>query len=483
MKILNRYILKSFLVPFLATFLIILFVLVMQTLWLQFDKIAGKGIDLTYIMKFLGYLAQMQIPLALPIAILLSSIMALGTLAENYEFAAVKSAGISLRTFIRPLVILMLLLSGLNFLFLNYAFPRAAFKFKNMLLEMQKTQPALALIPGTFNTDIPGYSIKFAEKYGENDDQLKDVLIYYDLDRNRGNNKVISADRGQITTDEGSKYMTLKLFDGYNYQALDPANRSYKESLKMPFAKSHFDEYTINIDISELQNVNLNEYKQDREMLSLKQLSYYTDSLKPPYDEYIKTKAHNFLLRAGITKIAEVDSVELKGLSTDILSNYDSITKGNIIVNATSMSTTALDDIKGYTNILKNKQKLINVYNTEYHRRLAYSLACLVLFFIGAPLGSIIRKGGFGFPMILAIVIFVIYYFISTFGKNMAQSSSITAVLGGWLSTLILLPFGLFLMRRATQDKGIFNVDLFLQPITNFFRKLFRIKTTNTDQQ
>ena len=147
------------------------------------------------------------------------------------------------------------------------------------------------------------------------------------------------------------------------------------------------------------------------------------------------------------------------------------------------MSTTALDDIKGYTNILKNKQKLINVYNTEYHRRLAYSLACLVLFFIGAPLGSIIRKGGFGFPMILAIVIFVIYYFISTFGKNMAQSSSITAVLGGWLSTLILLPFGLFLMRRATQDKGIFNVDLFLQPITNFFRKLFRIKTTNTDQQ
>ena len=482
MKILSRYILKSFLLPFLATFFIILFVLVMQTLWLQFDKIAGKGISVGHMLKFVGYLAQMQIPLALPIAILLSSIMALGNMAENYEFAAIKSAGISLRTFIKPLVILMFLLSGLNFLFLNYAFPRAAFKFKNMLLEMQKTQPALALIPGTFNTEIPGYSIKFAEKYGEDDNQLKHVLIYYDLNRNKGNNKVITADHGTITTDEGSKYMTLQLYNGYHYEALDQSNRTYKETLKMPFTKSHFDEYTVNIDISQLNNVNLNEYKEDREMLSLKQLSYYTDSLKTPYDEYVLNKANNLMLRAGL-KNMNIDTVNYKGLNADILSNYDSITKGTIVESALSMAKNSLSDIKGFSNILKNKQKMLNVYNTEYHRRLAYSLACLVLFFIGAPLGSIIRKGGFGFPMILAIVIFVVYYFISTFGKNMAHSSTITAALGGWLSTLLLLPFGLFLMRRATQDKGIFNVDIFLQPVTGFFKKIFKIKPTNPNQQ
>ena len=449
-------------------------------LWLQFDKIAGKGISILYILKFLGYLAQMQVPLALPIAILLSSIMALGTLAENYEFAAVKSAGISLQRFIRPLIILMLVLSGLNFLFLNYAFPRAAFKFKNMLLDMQKTQPALALVPGIFNTDIPGYSIKFDEKYGKEDNLLKNVLIYYGLNSNYANTKVITAENGEITTEEGSKYMTLVLKNGYHYEDVRSRNMNFREIQKMPFTKASFDKYVVNIDVSQLNNMNTNEYKEDREMLSISQLEAQMDTLTPTYDEYIATKAQSFLLRAGLKKMnTPIDSVEYNGLDkNDILANYDTINKINILNNAISISKNSLDDIMGFSAILKNKQKLLNVYNTEYHRRLAYSLACLVLFFIGAPLGSIIRKGGFGLPMIMAIIIFVIYYFISTFGKNMAHSSTITAALGGWLSTLILLPFGFFLMKRATKDKGIFNLDLFLQPLTKFFRKLFNIKET-----
>ena len=479
MKILNKYILKSFLVPFLATFFIILFVLVMQTLWLQFDKIAGKGIGLGHIFKFLGYLAQMQVPLALPIAILLSSIMALGTLSENYEFAAVKSAGISLQRFIRPLIILMFVLSGLNFLFLNYAFPRAAFKFKNMLLEMQKTQPALALVPGTFNTEIPGYSIKFSEKYGEENNLLKDVHIYYDLDKGKANMKVIRAKNGEITTEEGSKYMTLVLKDGYHYEELAENRKSYKEKKKMPATKAHFDESTINIDISKLNNTSIRDYKKDREMLSLKQLNYYTDSLTAPYDKYIKTKANVFLTRAEIKPI-EKDSTDFKEINENVLENFDTIQKRQIINNAIDLSKRSINDVKGFRRTLKNKQKFLNVYNTEYHRRLAISLSCLVLFFIGAPLGSIIRKGGFGFPMILAITIFVIYFFISTLGKNMAHSSTVTSVLGGWLSTIVLLPVGFLLMMRATKDKGLFNIDVFFRPITNFFKRLFKNKKSNS---
>ena len=479
MKILNKYILKSFLVPFLVTFFIILFVLVMQTLWLQFDKIAGKGIELSHIFKFLGYIAQMQVPLALPIAILLSSIMALGTLSENYEFAAVKSSGVSLQRFIRPLILLMILLSGLNFLFLNYAFPRAAFKFKNMLLDMQKTQPALALVPGTFNTEIPGYSIKFAEKYGKDDNLLRDVHIYYDLNRVTANLKVIKAKNGKITTEEGSKYMTLVLNDGYHNEEMPTRRKSYAEQQKMPATKAHFDEYIVNIDISTLSNINTREYKEDREMLSLKQLSYYSDSLKIPYDEYIALKANNFLIRTGIKTMVK-DSIDFSNLNENILENYDSINRITIIRSAVNLSERATDDIKGFKTVLKGKRKFLNVYNTEFHRRLAFSFACLVLFFIGAPLGSIIRKGGFGFPMILAIIIFVIYFFISTLGKNMAHSSTITPVLGGWLSSIILLPFGFLLMKRATKDKGIFNVDLFLLPLTNFFKKLFKIKESNS---
>ena len=475
MKILNRYILKSFLVPFLATFFIILFVLVMQVLWLQFDKIAGKGIGLGHILQFLGYIAQMQIPLALPIAILLSSIMALGTLSENYEFAAIKSAGISLQRFIRPLIILMMVLSALNFLFLNYAFPRAAFKFKNMLNDIRKTQPALALIPGTFNSEIPGYSIKFAEKYGKDDNLLKDVLIYYDLDHRQANVKVIRAEKGEITTEKGSRYMTLILNNGHHYEELPEKSRSYGRGLKMPSTKSNFKEHIINIDVSELSNVDSKDYTQDREMLSLKQLSYYTDSLKVPFDSYVAAKANTFFVRADIKDIKN-DSTDLSKINAVVLENFNKDNKGRVISNALELVKASLDDIKGFNTTLKAKQKYINVYNTEYHRRLAFSLACVVLFFIGAPLGSIIRKGGFGFPMIMAILIFVIYFFISTLGRNMAHTSTITAPLGGWLATIILLPFGVFLMIRATKDKGIFNLDVFLQPFTNFFKKIFSIK-------
>ena len=460
----------------MATFLVVLFVLVMQTLWLQFDKIAGKGISVLIILKFLGYIAQMMISTALPIAILLSSIMALGSLSENYEFAAVKSAGVSLNRFIRPLILLMLVLSGLNFLVLNYAFPRAAFKFKNLLLDMQKTKPALALIPGTFNTEIPGYSIKFSEKYGEEKNKLKDVHIYYDLDKNIGNLKVIKAKNGEITTEEGSKYMTLILKDGYHYEELiNRKNRSFNKNKNMPGTKAHFDEYTVNIDISDLSDINATDYKSDREMLSLNQLDYYRDSLKVPYDEFVLNKAENIYERSGVKKMF-IDSLFNADLNPLVLENFDSIGKVSVLNIAIKTTDRTLTEMKGYKKIFKDKQKFLNVYDTEYHKRLAFSFACLVLFFIGAPLGSIIRKGGFGLPMILAIIIFVIYFFISTLGKKMAEASAITAILGGWLATIITLPFGLLLMKRATQDKGIFDIDVFFQPVSNFFKKIFKTK-------
>ncbi len=475
MKILNRYILKSFLIPFLATFFIILFVLVMQVLWLQFDKIAGKGIGISHILQFLGYIAQMQVPLALPIAILLSSIMALGTMSENYEFAAIKSAGISLQRFVRPLILLMLLLSALNFLFLNYAFPRAAFKFKNMLNEIKKTQPALALMPGTFNSEIPGYSIKFAEKYGEDENLLKDVLIYYDLKKRQANVKVITAEKGEITTEKGSRYMTLILKNGYHYEELPEKKRTYGDKQKMQSTKAKFKEYIINIDVSDLSNTNTKDYTQDREMLSLSQLTYYSDSLKIPYDDFVAIKAENFLIRAGINT-AKKDSTDYSTINSNVLENFDDEGKKQTLNSAVGLIESSLADIKNFSRVLKNKQKMINVYDTEYHKRLAFSIACLVLFFIGAPLGSIIRKGGFGFPMVMAITIFVIYFFISTFGKKMAESGAITAIFGGWLATIILFPLGIFLMIRATKDKGIFNLDTFLQPMSKFFKRIFNYK-------
>ena len=476
MKILNRYILKSFLTPFLATFFIILFVLIMQALWLQFDKIAGKGISLVIILKFLGYMALMMVPTALPIAILLSSIMALGSMAENYEFAAVKSAGISLQRFIRPLVVLMFVLSFANFLFLNYVFPYASLKSKNLIYNMKMKEPGLALIPGTFNTEIPNFSIKFDEKYGKDENLLKNVLIY-DLKSNNVNNKVITAKRGEIVSEEGSRYLTLVLEDGYYAEDLVTTKTSGSKRKRAPSTKAHFDKYEVNIDVSTIGDFDPDDvkYKTGKEMLSLKQLDFYIDSLQNPYHEFVLNRADRVFKALKANRLVP-DTVKGIAIKTDLFENFDDKNKLMVADNAYIAAQGNVDNLKSFKATLKDKQKIINGYSVEFHKRIAFSIACLVLFFVGTPLGSIIRKGGFGLPMIMAIVIFVIYFFISTLGKNMAESNKVSPFFGGWLATFVLLPFGVLLMIRATKDKGIFNVDAFLQPFINFFNKIFKLE-------
>ncbi|MGB5243517.1 MAG: LptF/LptG family permease [Lutimonas sp.] len=478
MKILSRYIIKSFLAPFLATFLIILFVLIMQALWLQFDKIAGKGISLVIIFKFLGYLSLMMVPTALPIAILLSSIMTLGGMAENYELAAVKSAGISLRRFVIPLLTMMLLLSVFNYLFLNYVFPYASLKSQNLIYNMKMKEPSLALVAGTFNTEIPGYSIKFDEKYGEDENLLKNVLIYHIPD-NEVNNKVITAEKGTILSEEGSRYLTLVLEEGHYYEDIKKNRPTNEEKKRMAFNKAKFQEYTVNIDISRIGNFDPDSvrYKTGKEMLSLKQLGFYIDSLTPHYQEYLNNKSRRFYLTLRANRLM-TDSIPKGNLNPDIISNFEGDKRLTVLDNAIVLAQSNLDNLHSYRDLAKGKQRIINAYETEYHKRLAFSVACLVLFFIGAPLGSIIRKGGFGLPMIIAIIIFVIYFFLSTLGKNMAESNKISPFVGGWLATFVLLPFGLLLLKRATNDKGLFSMERFLSPINQLIRRFKK-----TDQQ
>jgi lipopolysaccharide export system permease protein len=420
------------------------------------------------------------VPTALPIAILLSSIMALGSMAENYEFAAIKSAGISLQRFIRPLIVLMFVLSFANFLFLNYVFPYASLKSKNLIYNMKMKEPGLALVPGTFNTEIPNFSIKFDEKYGENENLLKNVLIY-DLKSNTVNNKVITAKRGEIVSEEGSRYLTLILEDGYYAEDLI-ANKATSDARKRsPFTKAHFDKYEVNIDVSNIGDFDPDDvkYKTGKEMLSLKQLSFYIDSLQSPYHEFIMNRADRVYKTLKSNQLMN-DTVQGEALSPVLFENFNDKNKRLIVDNAYISAQGNLENLKSFKETLKDKQKIINGYSVEFHKRIAFSIACLVLFFVGAPLGSIIRKGGFGLPMIIAITIFVIYFFISTFGKNMAESNTVSPFIGGWLATFLLLPFGVLLMVRATKDKGIFNVDAFLQPLVKVFNKIFKLDKNNS---
>ena len=473
MKILDRYIIKSFLVPFFATFLIILFVLVMQALWMAFESIAGKGIGLFFIFKFLYYTALVVSSQALPIAVLLSSIMAMGNLSENYEFAAVKSASISLMRLIRPLILLTFFISVLNFLSLNYVFPYATLKQKNLTNNIKKKTPALALVPGSFNTEIPNYQIKFDEKYGEEQNLLKKVLIY-DLSSNKGNKKIITAETGKIISEEGSKYMTLVLYNGYYHEEFIPKRRSINNMSKMPASNANFKEYAFNIDISKFTDDDLEEekYTKSYNMLSLGQLKDTIPTMKISYDEYLTSKSNSIYVKVYANELYQQnDSIDTKQFTPIILDNYDLRGKLDVLNAAINNVKTTTKNIKTDTKNIQWKRKKLNLYDIEFHNRIAFSLSCLILFFIGAPLGSIIRKGGFGLPMILAISIYVIYFFANTFGRNLAEESSLSAIVGSWVSTIVMVPFAFFLTRRASKGMGLFNIDVFLQPLTRLVKK------------
>jgi len=478
LKIFDKYILKSFLQPLLATFFVVLFVLVMQALWLAFDEIAGKGIDIFFILKFLGYLALMLTPTALPIGILLSSIMALGDLAENYEFAAIKSAGVSLKRIIRPLIILTFFLSALNFIFLNNVYPWATLKQKNLYLNMKKKKPALAMVPGVFNTDIPGYSLKFEEKYGDEENLLKNVQIA-DLSGARGKIKVITAEKGIISTEEGSKYMTLTLENGHYYEDHVKNIMTPEARAKMSFSNATFETYTINIDISSFNDEDTLDEEQIKEhqgMLSITQLDSISKSKKIAYDEYVGNISNDFYILMSAKKLYKYpDSIHDKNLKSEILDNFDLKNRSIVLDQSLENLKRAKDRNLNQKKSFKDRRKLLNLYDYEFYYRISFSLACLVLFFIGAPLGSIIRKGGFGLPMIIAITVFVIYFFISKLGENLSEESAISATLGSWLSTLVLFPFGILLTRRAAKGMGIFNIDAVFDNIQKFFGKFTKI--------
>jgi len=473
MKILDRYIIKSFLVPFFATFLIILFVLVMQALWIVFESIAGKGIGIFFILKFLYYTALVVSSQALPIAVLLSSIMVMGNFSEKYEFAAAKSASISLMRFMRPLIVLTFLISVLNFVSLNYVFPYATLKQLNLKNNIKKKTPALALVPGSFNTEIPNYQIKFDEKYGEEKNLLKKVLIY-DLSSLRGNKKVITAEKGKIISEEGSKYMTLVLYDGYYHEDYVQKNRTINNKDKMPASNASFKEYTFNIDISKFSDDDLEDEKHTKNynMLSLNQLKDTLPTLKISYDSYISSKAKSIYLKVNAKELHQVDdSLRTNNLEPKVLDNFELTEKMIVLNSAINKAKSSLTNVNSDNKNMKYRRKKMNLYDIEFHNRIAISLSCLILFFIGAPLGSIIRKGGFGLPMILAISIYVIYFFANTFGRNLAEESTLTAVIGSWVSSIVMIPFAFFLTRRASKGMGLFNIDVFLQPLTRFMRK------------
>ncbi|OXB04627.1 LptF/LptG family permease [Flavobacterium pectinovorum] len=473
MKILDKYLLKTFLITFTTVFVILFFIFILQTVWLFISELAGKDLDLILVIKFLLFSMPRIIPLVLPLSVLLSSIMTFGNLAENYEFAAMKSSGISLQRAMRVLIIFIFVLSIVAFWFANNVIPYAEYKFVNFRKNIAQAKPAMAIAEGQFN-DVGTYNIKVNKKSGENGNILTGVTIHEKANSFGENKTVIKAKDGELISNEKSSILKLVLNDGYYYQDVTP--KKYEDRSKLPFIKSDFKKQIINIDLSELNKVDENQasVNSTNGMLNVNELRYTLDSLNKNLNNEIVSFSENINQRVGIKaspKVLKTDKKK-KALPNDLLSLYTNKQKSDILKMASSTVTSNIYSIESTQKDLKDKQRDINKHLSALYEKFVIAFACFLMFFIGAPLGAIIRKGGLGLPIVFAVLIFITFHFINTFGKRLSQEGGMTPFMGSWMSSFILLPLAVLLTYRATNDNGLINFDAITTPISQLFQKI-----------
>lgn len=473
MKILDRYLLKSFLITFTTVFVILFFIFVLQVVWLFISELAGKDLDIVMILKFLLFKMPSIIPLVLPLSVLLASIMTFGSLAENYEFAAMKSSGISLQRAMRSLTVFILLLSIVAFFFANNVIPYAEYKFINFRRNIAQVKPAMAIAEGQFS-DVGAYSIKVEKKSGDNGRFLSGVTIHKKAAVGAGSNTVIKAKKGELISSEDSNTLQLVLKDGNYYEDITP--KKFEDRNKMPFAKSTFQRYVINIDLSKLNNANVNEESitNTNTMLNVSELSFTIDSLQKNFNKEVKSYADNINQRVVMQTLDPRFNTEQSLTKTTILDNFTNSDRMRILRVAAGTVDGITFTLETTTYEIDSRIKNINQHWIALYDKFVIAYACLLMFFIGAPLGAIIRKGGLGLPIVFAILIFIIFHFINTFGKKVAQQGELSPFLGSWMSAFVLTPFAILLTKRATDDKGI---SLNFDGLSNFFNKIFPDKT------
>lgn len=479
MKILDRYILISFVKTFFSVFAILFFIFVLQGIWVFIGDIAGKDLDFITIFKFLFFYSPKMIPMVLPLSVLLASIMTFGDFSENYEFAAMKSSGISLQRAMRSLIVFILILSGVSFWFVNNVAPKSEFKFVNMRRDIIHTKPAMAISAGQFN-DLGAMNIKVDEKYGEKDEKLRNVTIHVINQQSSTNKTVIKAKTGRIETKENSPILKLHLFDGNYYEDVTTRRNNSND----PFIKSEFEHYIMSIDVSEFDKSKeeLQEISNTATMMNISQLNYTLDSLNTNYKDEIKihVDADNGNRRLFLSNTTQESNNVYQTVSLDsLLQLKNRSQKISLYSNASAVAENIRFNITNNQNTLVEKTKHINRHWIAFYEKFVIAFSCLLMFFIGAPLGAIIRKGGLGLPMVFAVLIFISYHFINTFGKKLAQENGITPFFGAWLSTLILLPMAITFTYKATKDRGINSIDNLLYPITNYLKTKFKKKQQN----
>ncbi len=499
MKKLYIFILKSYIGPLVLTFFIALFILVMQFLWKYVDDLVGKGLEWHIIAQLLFYASSTFVPLALPLAILLSSIMTFGNLGENYELVAMKAAGISLRKIMKPLVILSIVISIMAFLFSNYVLPIANLKFHSLLYDVRQKKLALNIKEGVFYNGIDGFTIRIGSK-DQNKNIIRDVMIYNHTKR-MGNTQVTIAKWGKMELAPDKSTLIFTLYDGYTYEEITN-RKNYK--VTRPFQRIQFREEVkrfSGLDFG-MNRTDENLFRKNYQMMNLMQLKTSKDSLLQELDIRKKRMRRSIDNKYNFYRSVDTllfsgqvppDTINTSTANADTLSGaQDTIAaalpwimrkqnkaKQKVIFDFALQTTRSIENtIINNNNDFKKREERIRKHEIEWHRKFTLSIACLILFFIGAPLGAIIRKGGIGMPVVVSIFFFVIFHIISITGEKYARAGILQPYVAMWLASAVLLPVGIFLTYKATTDSPLLDADSW-----NKLFKLFKMNKRNGTYQ
>ena len=489
LKKIDTYLFKRFILLLVMTFMICLFILLMQFLWKHFEDLVGKGIGVNVLAEFFVYAIFSLVPLSLPLAILLASLMTFGNLGENFELTAMKASGISLFRIIRPLIIFIALVSVGAFYFSNTVLPVSQKKLWTLILSLKQKSPELEIPTGEFYTGINGYNLYIREK----DDRLLKDLMIYDFSNGFNNATVMVADSGLINLTADNKYLLLTLMSGESFENLKKQKISnYAENV--PYRREVFSRKEILIEFdSEFSRLDESILDDQYVSKNVKQLASSIDSVNKIVDrragELAKDMVSNryFGREYAANRSLEVnENIQVKRFNPD--STYNSLSldeKSRAIASAIQRANEMNSQIQ-YNNVLLGESNFyVTRHKIEWHRKFTLSFACLIFFFIGAPLGAIIRKGGLGAPVVISVIMFIIYYIIDNTGFKMARENLWTAFEGMWLSSAVLLPVGIFLTYKAAVDAMLFNQEEYVRlyiKIKHYLNTKILRKTDNYEE-
>jgi len=469
MKKIDRLILRSFIGPLALTFTLSVLVLLMQFVWKYVDDLVGKGLEFSVIAELLLYASATFVPMALPIAVLFASIMTMGNFGEKYELVAMKAGGISVRRAMTPMAFVALLLTGVAFYFGNNVMPTAMLKYRSTLYDITRKKPAVNIRAGEYYTDLDGYVIRVGEKRDDGRD-LRDVVIY---DHSRGSREVnvVVAKHGTMQLSADGNNLRFTLYDGYSYSELSNGENFSRR----PFTTIGFGEQSINIDISSFafNRSDDESFKGSYQMKNVAQLDTSIDGLQRALDKRIAEYRESILLGfRGWQQYLAADSLPRADKAFDLGKRISALPpreRDRVYLHARNMAVGAAQDAKMHAEIFEADREFINRHYIELHRKFTLSVACLLLFLIGAPFGSIVRKGGLGLPLVASVGFFVLYYVVGMIAEKAVRESALGPE-GMWLSSLVMLPIGIVLTLQATTDSSFFDGSSWRK----FFQRLFR---------